>query len=248
MKLLIISDVHSNLPCLQAVLAKEADSDARYCAGDLVDVGLQPEETVACLRQHQVVSVRGNHDDKVANRFYGPPPATDQAWDFSLMNAAFLSRDSMAYIAGLPERVLFRADGIAYNMQHLYRGYSEPESLEQFAEAWDNPPEMNDTSLHKVCIFGHTHKPTMKWFRDDCVVINPGSVGYNRPNDPSIATRYVTITNGAIELRSLTHDHCRWRKHLGAEFKQRYGDRRGVPADLVDHPWLSRETPFVGAG
>ena len=46
MKLLILSDLHANLPALEAVWAREKDCDAVLCAGDLVDWGFFPREVV----------------------------------------------------------------------------------------------------------------------------------------------------------------------------------------------------------
>ena len=227
MKLLIISDVHSNLPCLEAVLAHEADADRIYCAGDCVDVGLYPKETVRRVRASGAVTVRGNHDDKVIRKFHALPPPPDEPWTFPLMNALHLGTEEITWLEQLPLRVRFVCDGVAYLMQHLYRGYESIASEEEFLAFWDDPETARDRSLRKVCIFGHTHRPAIDQFREDCLVINPGSVGYNRPDDPSIATRYLTITDGEIALRELTHPHCMARPVLGETFHRLYGHRRG---------------------
>jgi hypothetical protein len=69
MKALILSDVHSNIVALEAIWAREGDADAIYCAGDLVDYGVYPRETLAWMRAHNVVCVQGNHDRQVAETF-----------------------------------------------------------------------------------------------------------------------------------------------------------------------------------
>ena len=222
MKLLFLSDIHSNLPCLNAVLEKENDADLIYCAGDFVDVGFYPKETVQRLRDLNVPSVRGNHDDKVIAIFRGTSPGEDQEWSFPLMNARNLDQDDIDYLEKLPEQIRFSADGIFFVMQHLYRGYDQIETEAEFLEFWNDPATGEDRSQLKVAVFGHTHRPEIRSVREDCLVINPGSVGYNRPDDPSIATRYLTITNGSIELKELEHPHCMSRPDLGKLFRQRF--------------------------
>ena len=55
MKALILSDLHSNIHALEAIWARERDSDAIYCAGDLVDYGPFPNEVLDWVRQRRVV-------------------------------------------------------------------------------------------------------------------------------------------------------------------------------------------------
>ena len=231
MKLLFISDIHSNLPCLNAVLEEEKDADRIYCAGDFVDVGLYPKETVRRLRELNVPSVRGNHDDKVIRIFREPSSGKEREWSFPVMNAESLDRDDIDYLEHLPEQIRFSADGILFAMQHLYRGYDRIETEAEFLQYWDDPATGEDRDKLKVAVFGHTHRPEIRSVRDDCLVINPGSVGYNRPDDPSIATRYITITNGAIALQELEHPHCMSRPDLGKEFL-----RRSRSAHSDSHP------------
>ena len=62
MKVLILSDIHANYTALQAVLQDAGQVDQIWCAGDLVDYGVCPHETVAWFRSHEVRCVSGNHD------------------------------------------------------------------------------------------------------------------------------------------------------------------------------------------
>jgi hypothetical protein len=65
MRIAIFSDVLSNLPSLDAVLADidTADVDARYVLGDLVGYASWPNEVLERLRAEQVPIVMGNYDD-----------------------------------------------------------------------------------------------------------------------------------------------------------------------------------------
>src|SRR2546422_4446803 len=64
MRLAVLSDVHSNLPALQAVLA-DVDRNAPdgiWVAGDLVGYNPWPNEVLEILRERHVRAIRGNHD------------------------------------------------------------------------------------------------------------------------------------------------------------------------------------------
>ena len=62
MKLLIISDIHSNADGLEEVLRRESDADKIYCAGDLVDYGCFACEVIERVRSLGITTVYGNHD------------------------------------------------------------------------------------------------------------------------------------------------------------------------------------------
>jgi len=65
MKLLIISDIHSNYEALLAVAHAEK-VDEIWCLGDLVDYGPEPAEVVQWVRHHASQCVLGNHDYALA--------------------------------------------------------------------------------------------------------------------------------------------------------------------------------------
>src|SRR5256712_12032336 len=63
-RLAVLSDVHSNLPALQAVLADvdRIAPDGIWVAGDLVGYNPWPNEVLEILRERHVRAIRGNHD------------------------------------------------------------------------------------------------------------------------------------------------------------------------------------------
>jgi len=64
MRIGVISDIHSNLPALEAVLADiETEApDEIWCLGDIVGYGAQPNECVETTRGRVALSLCGNHD------------------------------------------------------------------------------------------------------------------------------------------------------------------------------------------
>jgi putative phosphoesterase len=222
MKLLLISDIHSNIHALDAVLEAERDSDIIYCTGDLVDVGFHPQEVVDRVREKGIICVQGNHDLHVIEKYAegwaeGTPPV-----NFRDLNARLLDAEAIRFLKELPQRLYFAHDGVSYLLEHRYRGYELIQTIMEFDEFWGERTLEEGTNRRAV-ILGHTHHPGIFWMRDDACWINPGSVGYNRPGDPSIATRYVTVTDGKASIHHLNHAHSRSRVAIGEEFKRRFG-------------------------
>jgi predicted phosphodiesterase len=69
MRYALVSDIHANLPALEAVLghiAAQSDIAATYHLGDLVGYAPWPNETVALLNERGIEGVAGNYDSTVA--------------------------------------------------------------------------------------------------------------------------------------------------------------------------------------
>jgi len=69
MRLAILTDIHSNLPALEAVLEATAESapDETWCLGDVVGYGAQPDECAALVAERCQLGL-------VGNRLHGPGP------------------------------------------------------------------------------------------------------------------------------------------------------------------------------
>jgi len=66
-KIAFISDIHSNLEALNAVLEdiEKRNIDEVYCVGDLVGYGPNPNEVVEIIRERKIPTVMGNYDDAI---------------------------------------------------------------------------------------------------------------------------------------------------------------------------------------
>jgi len=212
-KALILSDIHSNIYALEAIWAKENDSDLIFCAGDLVDYGPFPAQVIEWIRSHNTIVVQGNHDKRVAE-FYrngglDQVDPNDTLWAHH--NARRLDEDSIAYLEGLPLLHTFEMDGIAYTMSHQYdHAYGTIEFIVQFDKYWrivenENLLNMKD---HRS-IFGHTHRRCVHRLGEHELWLNPGSASYRRPDDPSKEAHYITIQDGIIHLKSLAYDRSK---------------------------------------
>jgi putative phosphoesterase len=206
MKALILSDVHSNIVALEAIWAKEKDSDLVYCAGDLVDYGPYPQEVIAWLQAHEVPCVQGNHDAWVClnyrrGRFLDKVPALERGW--VNYTATVLSEADICYLEQLPQSLTFSLDGFLYGLTHLYQDYEEIVSLHHYEQF--RRERFAHVSYARL-IMGHTHRQAVRYLSDDLLWLNPGSVSYRRSDDPDQTAHFATIVDGRISLHRLTYD------------------------------------------
>jgi diadenosine tetraphosphatase ApaH/serine/threonine PP2A family protein phosphatase len=86
LRVAVLSDVHSNLHALEAVLAEvdRAGVDEVWCLGDLVGYGPRPNECVELLRERTSICLAGNHDlvvlGKISLAAFAGEAAEAAAW------------------------------------------------------------------------------------------------------------------------------------------------------------------------
>jgi predicted phosphodiesterase len=206
MRYALISDVHANLPALEAVLAdidRRADVAATYHLGDLVGYAPWPNETVQLIRERGIQGVAGNYDSTVAADHahcgcrYEDPRQEALSHESYAWTRAHVSASAKAYLGALPFRMDVRprgghAPGPAVVLVHgtptlntLYWTADRPDSfcLKMASAAGARAGDV-------IC-FGHTHVP---WHRevDGIHFVNTGSVG--RPKDGDWRAGYVLLT------------------------------------------------------
>lgn len=210
MKALIISDIHSNVKALEAIREAEYEYDIIYCAGDLVDYGPFPNEVIEWVQKHNVICVRGNHDDIMIDIYRNGNRGYDVAADQMMWahhNARLLGEAEISFLESIPVYRTFEMDGHSYTMQHLYDNYLTIDSLPKYDAFW---AERNDGTIEATgerrIIFGHTHRRCIHYLSDTSLWLNPGSVSYRRRDDPTKEAHYFTITDGKIAMKSLAYD------------------------------------------
>jgi predicted phosphodiesterase len=190
-KLVILSDIHANLPALEAVaadIARRGLASAPLCfLGDAVNLGPFPAETVALLRSLKpAFRVRGNHDRYAADS----PPRQElerylrcsEGADHALWTAAALTAEDKNWLGAAPAAASFRLGGAEFNCFH-----ASPESDEI-------PFRPGAVPGNFLC--GHIHSPYVLTFPGG-LAVNPGSVG--GPLDRNTAAAYAVLSvNGAV--------------------------------------------------
>ena len=209
MRVAIFSDIHGNLPALEAVLADIAGQrpDAVYCLGDLVGYGASPNEVTSRIRAEGIPTVMGNYDDGVgfdrdecgcAYR----DPVDQELGDRSLAwTKVQATPENKAFLRTLHKEIRFEADGRRILLVH-----GSPRKLNEYLFE-DRPvssfQRLAASSNADVIVFGHTHKPYAKAV-DGVLFVNDGSVG--KPKDLDWRACYVLLEDGAVTFRRVEYD------------------------------------------
>lgn len=200
-----MSDVHANICALRAIAAKET-WDAAYCCGDVVDYGPFPMEAIAWLREHQVITVKGNHDAHLLTLSHR---ACEEARNAGRLmwahdNYQKMDADALDYLRALPTHISFEMDGIAYQMQHQYDdGYGAIQSITAFDKYWK---EKHNGLQERRLLFGHTHRRCVHHLDQRALWINPGSTSYRRLDDRDKRAHYLVIEDGEICFGAIEYD------------------------------------------
>jgi len=177
MKLAIISDVHSNLHALEAVLGEigKVGADMLVCAGDVVGYGAYPNECCEIVKARASNVVKGNHDYAVLEK--DPSGTNPYAARAILWTAGEINKDSRDYLGSLSSESKFSFGAMTIAMFH-----GSPTSIEEYIFEYDADDSLFESVDADVLILGHTHMPCVKRLRRG-LFINPGAVGQPRDGE-----------------------------------------------------------------
>jgi putative phosphoesterase len=200
MRLGILSDIHANLPALDAVLAdlEKRQMEAVYCLGDLVGCGASPNEVVERVRALGIRTVLGDYDDEVGFNRHGSRRACDGRRETEPAERSFewtnaqLTGENKAFLRTLRKAIRFRADRRRFLLVHGSPRRIDDSLFEHRSVATFR--RFADESDADVIAFGHTHRPYARqvdrvWF------VNAGSVG--KPEDGDWRACYAVVSTGA---------------------------------------------------
>lgn len=204
MRLALISDIHANLPALEAVLADVARrrADAIYHLGDLVGYAPWPDEVVALIRNRHIPGVAGNYDSTVATGYkhcgcrYQDPRQEELSHLSYAWTREHVSAEIRRFLGALPFRIDIRPLGghiagptvtLLHGNQVLDTVYVTQDRSDEFLAKMGQGV---GARAGDVICFGHTHIP---WHRvvQGIHFVNTGSVG--RPKDGDWRAGYVLL-------------------------------------------------------
>ncbi len=234
----IFSDIHANLPALEAVLA---DIEAQgittvFCGGDLVGYGPHPNEVCALIADRGIPTIHGNYDHAIARDHddcgcaYITEHDRELGQQSVVWTLAHTDQRSKDFMRDLPFDLRFTVGAADVHLVHgsprkvnEYLFEDKPLSLyERLAQA-----EEGD-----VLVFGHTHKP---WHdvRGGVLFANSGSVGKPKDGDPRA---------GWLELRAAPA-HVEVEMHRVAYDASAVADEvraAGLPAEFAEKLVLAK--------
>jgi len=228
MRILIVSDIHSNFVALETVLAVAGPCDQLWNLGDTIGYGPRPNECVAAVR-HASVLIAGNHDlaslGKVDLSDFNPDARTANIW-----NGDQLEAENRILLEALPPR--HEIDG------HFLAVHASPrEPVWEYLLTLDQARDNFALFDQQVCLIGHSHVPLI--FRQNpdgrCegpflpdagetlslrdktrYFVNPGSVGQPRNQDPRAAYAILDTDAGTIQFQRIDYDIAQTQRQMQA--------------------------------
>jgi predicted phosphodiesterase len=211
-RLAIVSDIHANLPALEAVLAdvQRVGVDQLWCLGDVVGYGAHPDECTSLIAERSALCLVGNHDLAVLGELddsaFSPAAAAAVRWtretarpetiDFLRgLEPAEESREVALYHASprdpIWEYVLWpdqAAECIAVQAARVSLvGHSHVALFFVIAEDGDRGPPGQTIELEDAAKGAQAIAGTRLDLSEGRWLINPGSVGQPRDGDPRAA-------------------------------------------------------------
>jgi diadenosine tetraphosphatase ApaH/serine/threonine PP2A family protein phosphatase len=224
MRVVLIADIHGNLPALEAVLAdaSRVGFDRLVCLGDIVGYNAEPGACVDRIEEATDVAVAGNHDRDVASGL-PLPGTTSTAQAVQDWTRRQLSPKQLTYLSALPNHVVDEAGFVAAHGSFLsdvfVSGYVTSTMLEENLQAI-----AAREGWPRVAFCAHTHVPlfgwldgenevevprpeTCSWFaKARAVLVNPGSVGQPRDGDIRASYALVDLEKRQAEFRRVSYD------------------------------------------
>lgn len=218
MRVLVISDIHSNYTALEAVLRDAGRVDETWCLGDLIGYGPDPNMVIEAVRQLSgLTCMLGNHDAAVLGRMqlaaFNGDARRSLTWTSNVLNA-----DNMDFLRGLPHASIVRSD---VTLAHGSPRDPVWEYILNTLSARLNFPHFTTP----FCFVGHSHIQSIFQLdeKNDRVsmalarvgepvplkpraIVNPGSVGQPRDRDPRAAYAIYEPETRAWEARRVSYD------------------------------------------
>jgi len=242
MKIALLSDVHANLPALEAVLddlKARPDVAGTYHLGDLVGYAPWPDQVVRRIRAEGIPGVAGNYDSTTATDYkhcgcrYEDPRQEELSHLSYAWTREHTSAESKAWLGTLPFRLDLRPLGghragptliLVHGAPTLNTLYWTEDRSDDFCRKM---AQRAGAGAGDILAFGHTHKP---WHRtvDGVLFVNTGSVG--RPKDGDWRAGYVILDLGgeapSVEVVRVEYDLERARKAIReSDLPDDFGDQ-----------------------
>lgn len=238
----VVSDIHGNLPALEAVLnsLEKSRVERIFCCGDIVGYGPWPGLCVRRIREANPLCVQGNHDAAACARLpfdhFTPSAQLVIKW-----TTAHISDKETIYLKELP--AIHTEDNLV-----MVHGSLRGPLWEYISDRWV-AAENFSLFNRPLALFGHSHiqggfvslegkvdllRPTkepLKLAPEAKYLINPGSIGQPRDGDPRAAYAVVDLLNREVHFKRISYDINMIKKRIL---------REGLPRDLGDRLSLGR--------
>jgi len=185
----VITDIHANLPALEAALeaVDDLDVDALWCGGDLVGYGPRPNEVRALIEGRAIPTIYGNYDYAIARDLedcgcaYRDPHDRELGQRSVEWTLARTDQRAKDFMRDLPFDLRFSVGERRVRLVH-----GSPRKVNEYL--FEDKPARTFERIaagadSDVLVFGHTHQP---WVHEygGVLFVNCGSVGKPKDGDP----------------------------------------------------------------
>jgi putative phosphoesterase len=187
-KIAIISDIHGNLPALDAVLDDISSKNVNtiYCLGDLVGYYCFFDKVVQKINELKIQTVLGNHDYAMINNF-GVIERSKTCTNILRWQLKNASSSTISFLKNLPTHLDISHSKYSIKLVHAGLKDNLDEYLFDVSDSYFENHHFNQD----VLVSGHTHLPSYKKFYSGKIWLNPGSVG--QPRDGNNKASYLII-------------------------------------------------------
>lgn len=212
MRIALFSDIHANLPALEACFKsiEEQKPDAIYCLGDLVGYNIWANEVISEIRRRGIPTIAGNYDEGIGlmSDECGCAYKTDTEKDMGKISISYTNSivkpEERKYLRTLPAHIKVEFQ-LNEDKLNLLLVHGSPRKINEYL--FEDRDEksllriMEQADADIMC-FGHTHKPYHRMLPTEPTenthyrhAINIGSVG--KPKDGNPQGGYVMLTINA---------------------------------------------------
>lgn len=207
MQIAIFSDIHGNLPALEAVLndIKLKGIEQKFCLGDLVDFAPWGNEVIEKIREENILCLMGNHDERIAFDIPVIPLSKHSEEETTARILAIdhskqhISKNNKTYLSQLPFHIKlnYKIGAKNWTIQLVHANLDNNNTYLYETESNEIFKKMLDQSQSDLIVMGHTHLSFKKQI-DNKWAINCGSVG--RSKEVNRLASYLILTINETEL------------------------------------------------
>lgn len=212
MKIALFSDIHANLPALEACFKSidEQKPDAVYCLGDLVGYNIWPNEVANEIRKRGIPTITGNYDQGIGlmSNDCGCAYKTEPEKDMGKISIGFtneiMKNEERKYLRTLPSHINLEFQ-LNHDKLNILLVHGSPRKINEYL--FEDREEKSTIRILEqanadILCFGHTHKPYHRIFNTGTEgkdhfrhAINIGSVGKPKDGDPRGCYVILTIND-----------------------------------------------------
>lgn len=220
MKFAVLSDIHSNVFALEAVIADATNHSVELMVnlGDILYGPIAPKTTYDLLMQHDIVTICGNQDRQIFEAT-AEEIASNPTMQFIIEN---LGKEPISWMKSLPFDIQLNDDiylchgtpdsDLVYLLENVELGYACLRSDDDIVKL------LNGQKSKLICC-GHTHTPRTVSLSTGQVIINPGSVGLQAYTDDEPNVHSMENFNSMASYAIVEKAHDSWNiEHLNVPY------------------------------